>query len=281
MSEDPTGETNGTSATTGSSGVTRRRLLAGSATAAAAGLAGCLGTREGPVPAPTVTSDRIDDWRLLDESESTVFEQSYGPVTVTALEHTRIYEYVSVAEALSDAFGASGSPVVFFATRIDVRPAVDTLPGGIGRERLMTEVESAAVDAFRSQLRASGIENVEIVDEGTSTVKSRHTATTWQLEGEFDFDGEIPLPDGSTTDFSEAVPIASRLGVWHDGTDVLVAGGAHPAERLTETIGGALPDGVDAETAIGGLVDADAAEALATDPGSFDEDISLLLISVE
>ena len=281
MSEDPAGETNGKSATRGSSGVTRRRLLAGSATAAAAGLAGCLGTREGPVPAPTVTSDRIDDWRLLDESESTVFEQSYGPVTVTALEHTRIYEYVSVAEALSDAFGASGSPVVFFATRIDVRPAVDTLPGGIGRERLMTEVESAAVDAFRSQLRASGIENVEIVDEGTSTVKSGHTATTWRLEGEFDFDGEVPLPDGSTTDFSEAVPIASRLGVWHDGTDVLVAGGAHPAERLTETIDGALPDGVDAETAIGGLAGADAAEALATEPGSFDEDISLLLISVE
>lgn len=283
MSEKPTEAeaTKGGDATSRATGVTRRRLLAGSATAAAVGVAGCLGTREGPVPAPTVTSDRIDDWRLLDESESTVFEQSYGPVTVTALEHTRIYEYVSVAEALSDAFGASGSPVVFFATRIDVRPALDSLPAGVGRERLMTEVESAAVDAFRSQLRASGIENVDIVDEGTSTVKSGNTATTWQLEGEFEFDGEIPLPDGSTSDFAETVPIASRLGVWHDGTDAIVAGGAHPAEPLTETIDGALPDVVDAETVISGLADAEGAEALATEPGSFDEDISLLLISVE
>lgn len=131
MSEEPR-EGRGRAATTsGLTSVTRRRLLAGGAAVAVAGLAGCLGTRDGPVPEPRVTSDRIDDgWRLLDESESTVFEQSYGPVTVTALEHTRIYEYVSVAEALSEAFGASGSPVVFFATRIDIRPAIDSLPAG-------------------------------------------------------------------------------------------------------------------------------------------------------
>jgi len=229
-----------------------------------------------------VTSDRIDDgWRLLDESESTVFEQSYGPVTVTALEHTRIYEYVSVAEALSEAFGASGSPVVFFATRIDIRPAIDSLPAGIGRDRLMTEVESAAVEAFRSQLNASGIENVEIVDQGTSTVETGHTATTWRLTGEFAFEGEIPTAGGSTADLGETVDIEARLGVWHDGTDVLVAGGAHPAEPLIETIDEALPNLIDAETAIGAVADAEAADALATESDTFDEEISALLISVE
>ncbi|WP_050031708.1 hypothetical protein [Halorubrum halophilum] len=263
-------------------GVTRRRLLAGGAAVAAAGLAGCLGGRDGPLPEPTVTSDRIDDgWRLLDESESTVFEQSYGPVTVTALEHTRIYEYVSVAEALSETFGASGSPVVFFATRIDVRPAIDSLPAGVGRDRLMAEVETAAVDAFRSQLSASGIENVEIVDEGTSTVRSGHTATTWQLEGEFAVDGELPLPDGSTRDLAETVEIESRLGVWHDGTDVLVAGGAHPAEPLTGVIDDALPSLIDAETFLEETADEETRDALATEPGTFDEEISALLISVE
>ena len=263
-------------------GVTRRRLLAGGAAVAVAGLSGCLGTRDGPVPAPEVTSDRIDDgWRLFDESESTVFEQSYGPVTVTALEHTNVYEYVSVAEALSGPFDASGSPVVFFATRIDIRPAIDSLPAGIGRDRLMAEVETAAVDAFRSQLRASGIENVEIVDEGTSTVETGHTATTWQLEGEFTFDGEVPLPDGSTRSLGETIEIESRLGVWHDGTDVLVAGGAHPAEPITETIDEALPSLIDAETLLDEIADEETREALATEPGTFDEEISALLVSVE
>ncbi|WP_186313434.1 hypothetical protein [Halorubrum salsamenti] len=263
-------------------GVTRRRLLAGGAAVAVAGLAGCLGTRDGPVPEPTVTSDRIDDgWRLLDESESTVFEQSYGPVTVTALEHTLIYEYVSVAEALSETFGASGSPVVFFATRIDVRPAIDSLPADVGRDRLMSEVETAAVDAFRSQLNASGIENVEIVDQGTSTVETGHTATTWKLAGEFAFEGEAPLPDGSTTSLSETVEIESRLGVWHDGTDVLVAGGAYPAEPLTRVIDDSLPSVIDAETFLEETADEETRAALATEPAAFDEEISALLVSVE
>ncbi|ELZ40673.1 hypothetical protein C471_07816 [Halorubrum saccharovorum DSM 1137] len=281
MSEKPIGgEPAGSIGNT--AGVTRRRVLAGGGAVAVAGLAGCLGTRNGPVPEPEVTSDRIGDgWRLLDESESTVFEQSYGPVTVTALEHTRIYEYVSVAEALSETVGASGSPVVFFATRIDVRPAIDSLPAGIGRDRLMSEVETAAVDAFRSQLNASGIENVEIVDRGTSTVETGHTATTWQLGGEFTFDGEVPLPDGSARAISETVEIESRLGVWHDGTDVLVAGGAYPAEPLTQVIDDALPNLIDAETFLEETADAEAREALATEPGTFDEEVSALLVSVE
>jgi hypothetical protein len=276
------GERGTRGATGDATGVTRRRLLAGGAAVGVAGLAGCLGGRDGAVPAPEVTSDRIEDgWRLRDESAGAIVERSYGPVTVSALEHTRIYEYAPVAEALSEAFGASGSPVVFFATRIDIRPAIDALPAGIGRDRLMAEVESAAVDAFRSQLNANGIEDVEVVDEGISTVQSGHTATTWRLEGEFAVDGEVALPTGSTASLDEPVPIGSRLGVWHDGTDVIVAGGAYPAESLTETVDGALPDAIDAETAIEAVADAEAADALATEPGTFDEDVSLLLISVE
>ncbi|WP_280587337.1 hypothetical protein [Halorubrum sp. Boch-26] len=262
-------------------GTTRRRLLAAGASAAAVGLAGCLGTRDGPVPEPTVTSDRIDDgWRLLDESESTVFEQAYGPVTVRALERTLIYEYVSVAEALDETFGASGSPVVFFATRIDLRPSLDALPAGVGRDRLMAEVEPAAVDAFRAQLRNAGIENLEAVDEGTTTVTGGHTATAWRFEGEFALDGEIPLPDGSTTAVDEPVGATARLAVWHDGTDVLVAGGAFPSEAVTEVIGDSLPGSIDGEAVVESVGDAETAETLATDPAAFDEEISALIVSV-
>ncbi|MFC5133256.1 MULTISPECIES: hypothetical protein [Haloferacaceae] len=263
-------------------GVTRRRFLAGGASAAAVGLAGCLGTRDGPVPAPTVTSDRIDDgWRLLEESESTVFEEAFGPVTVRAIEHTRAYEYVSVADALSGTFDAGGSPVVFFSTRIDLRPAIDTLPGGVGRDRLMGEVETAALDAFRGQLRSSGIEGIEVVEEGTTTVETGHTATAWRLTGEFAFEGELPLPDGSTTTIDETAEIEARLGVWHDGTDVLVAGGAYPTEPLSDAIDEALPDAIDAETVLDATTDEETAAALSTEPETFDEEIDALLVSVE
>ena len=234
------------------------------------------------MPAPTVTSDRIDDgWRLLEESESTVFEEAFGPVTVRALEHTRAYEYVSVADALEEAFDADSSPVVFFSTRIDLRPAVDTLPGGVGRDGLMDEVETAALDAFRGQLRASGIEGVEVETEGTTTVETGHTATTWRLTGGFAFEGELPLPDGSTTTIDDTIEIEARLGVWHDGTDVLVAGGAYPAEPLANVLDEALPDVIDAETALDSATDEETAAALLTEPETFDEEVSALLVSVE
>ena len=274
--------TNGSSEASAASATTttRRRLLAGGAAVGVGGLAGCLGGRDGGVPAPEVTSDRIEDWRQSDASESTVFERSYGPVTVRALERTRVFEYAPVADALTGTVDASGSPVVFFATRIDLRPAVDRLPGGVGRDRVMSQVEAAATDAFRARLRTGGIEDVAVAEEMTTTVRSGHTATAWRLTGEYALDGELPLPTGSTTDVGGALDTGARLGVWHDGTDVIVAGGAYPTEPLLAVVGDALPAGVDAEAAVTRLAGEEAAAALATDPADFDVDVSQLLISV-
>ncbi|TKX43381.1 MULTISPECIES: hypothetical protein [unclassified Halorubrum] len=259
---------------------TRRRLLAGGAAVGVAGLAGCLGGRDGPVPAPEVTSDRIEDWRRTDASEGTASEQSYGPVTVRALERTRIFEYAPVADALAEIVDADGSPVVFFATRVDLRPAIDRLPGEVGRDRVMSEVETAAVDAFRTRLRNAGIEDVQVADEGITTVRSGHTATAWRLTGAYAIDGAIPLPNGTTAEIDRRLEIGARLGVWHDGTDVIVSGGAYPTERLTAVLDESLPDAVDAETVVRRVADAETAEALATDPAEFDIEVSQLLISV-
>lgn len=259
---------------------TRRRLLAAGATVALGGLSGCLGGRDGPVPSPTVTSDRIDDWRLTDDSQGTAFEESYGPVSARALERTRTYEYAPVADALAETVDASASPVTFFATRIDLRPAVDQLPGEVGRDRVMDRVEAAATEVFRARLRDSGVEDVRIADEGISTVRSGNTATVWRLTGAYALDGAVPLPDGSTATVDGRVEMGARLGVWHDGTDALVAGGAYPTEPLIGVFDEALPAAVDAETAVSELADAETAAALATDPAAFDEDVSQLLISV-
>ena len=268
------------SAVDGAAVTTRRRLLAGGAAVGVAGLAGCIGGRDGPVPAPEVTSDRIEDWRRVDEFRGTAFERSYGLVTLRAREHTRAYEHAPVADALAETVAAEGSPVVLFATRLDLRPAIDRLPGEIGRDRIVSEVEAAATDVFRAQLRDAGVEDVEIAEEGVSTVKSGHTATVWRLTGAYALDGAISLPTGSTTDVDATLDAGARLGVWHDGTDVVVAGGAYPTESLIGVIDAALPDSVDAENLVRRLAGADAAETLATDPAEFDVEVSQLLISV-
>ena len=263
------------------SGLTRRRLLATGAAVGLAATAGCLDTREGAVPEPVVTDDRIDeDWRLVDESNEVIFEESLGPITLQALEHTHIYEYVPVAEALVETLGAEGSPVLFFATRVDIRPAIDRLPGGVGLGRLMEEIRPAAEEAFRRQLDEGGVEDVTLEETDSTTVASGHTATTALFTAGYPIEGETPLPDGSTEPVDNVVEIEARLGVWHDGTDVIVSGGAYPTEPLNDVLSRALPDDVP-ETPLLDEVDDTHEDALATEPETFAETVDALLISVE
>ena len=261
---------------------TRRRLLATSAAAGAVATAGCLGTRDGDVPDPSVVDQRIDDgWRLIDESDGLVFEESFGPVTIQALERTDVYEYVDVAEALAEAFGVSGSPVLFFASRIDLRPAIDQLPGGIGRGRLMEEVRPAAEAAFRDQLRESGLEDVELEETETVTVTSGFEATAFRFTARFPMEGEMESPVGGTESVDGVLDLEARLAVWHDGTDVLLSGGAYPTEPISDVIDRSLTDALDADDVIEETLDEETADVLATDPETFAEAVDALLVSVE
>lgn len=256
----------------------RRQLLAAGATAGAVAAAGCLGTREGAVPAPTVTDDRIDnEWRLVDESNDQVFEESYGPITVQALSRSTVYEYVSVAESIAETLDAEGSPVMFFTTRIDLRPAIDSLPFGVGRDRIMTEVETAAEEAFRAELENSGIENVDTADTRTIEVDTGHEATLFEFSGTYPVAGELSF-GGLSQSFDDEIEIAAHVGVWHDGTDVLLAGGAYPTDPLVEPFEETIED---APVEVGDVLDSDTEEALSTDPETFEEDIDALLRSVE
>ena len=262
--------------------VTRRRLLAAGATAGVLATAGCLGTRDGAVPDPVVTDDRIDDgWRLVDDSDGVVFEESFGPVTVRALERTDVYEYVDLAEALAETFDADGSPVIFFASRIDIRPAIDGLPGGIGRDRFMEEVRPAARAAFRDQLADGGLEDVERADADTVEVAGGHIAAADRFTARFALEGETSLPDGTTEPIADVVEVEARLATWHDGTDVLLAGGAYPTDPVSAVLERALSGPVDGDDALEELTDGDDADALATEPETFAEAVDALLVSVE
>ena len=265
---------------TRSTDLTRRRLLAAGAAASVLATAGCLGTRDGEVPEPVVTDDSIEeDWRLVDTSDSVAFEETFGPVTVRALERTVVHEYVDMAEAVAEAFDADGSPVTFFAARIDLRPALDGLPGGLGRDRLMGEVRAAAEAAFRDQLHGTGVTDVERVDSGETTVDGGHTAATSEFAARFGIDWEVPLLDGSTTTIDDVAEMTARLAVWHDGTDVLISGGAHPAEPLSDVVDRSIDAPVDGEAVIGEL--ADDSDVLSADPVLFADAIDALIPSVE
>ena len=259
--------------------LSRRRLLASAAAIGTVGLAGCLGTREGEVPAPVVTNPRIDDgWRLVEEMSETVFSQDVGPVTVEAHARSVVYEYASVADALAEALDGSGSPVLFFTVRIDLRPAVDGLPFGLGRTQLMEEIEPAAAEAFRQLLRDGGIENVQTAATSVIDVDAGHTATEFLFTGHFPVSGNLNLGSGLSESIADEFEIESRLAIWHDGTDVLLAGGAYPTEPLDGVFESAIGD---AAVSLAELVGDGYSVTLAQDPGTYAEDIELLLRSVE
>lgn len=259
--------------------LTRRKLLAATAAAGTVGLAGCLGTRDGPVPEPAITDDRIDDgWRLVDETSGEVFENDVGPITLRALQHTLLYEHVGVAEAVADAFDAQGSPVIVFASRIDLRPAIDSLPLGVGRAEVMEEVNAAAADAFRQQLQNAGIENVEQEDSSTIEIDSGHTADLREFTGDFAVDTEVEIRDGVTETISDAIDVRGKLAVWHDGTDALLSGGVYPADPVD----GVFEDAIGSQSIdLADVVGAETAETLSTDPAAFEEDVTALMKSVE
>ena len=258
--------------------LSRRRLLASAAAIGTVGLAGCLGTREGEVPAPVVTNPRIDDgWRLVEEMSETVFSQDVGPVTVEAHARSVVYEYASVADALAEALDASGSPVLFFTVRIDLRPAVDGLPFGLGRTQLMEEIEPAAAEAFRQLLRDGGIENVQTVATSEIDIDAGHQATEFLFTGNFPVTGTMDLGAGLTGSIADEFEIESRLAIWHDGTDLLLAGGAYPTRPMDAVFENAIGD---APVALAELVGESHSTTLAQDPETYAAEIELLLRSV-
>ncbi|MFA9516685.1 hypothetical protein ACERIT_05645 [Halopenitus sp. H-Gu1] len=255
--------------------LTRRKLLASTGAIGTVGLAGCLGGRDGEVPPPEVTDDRIEEWELVDESSGTIFEREVGPVTVTALEHTLAYEHRGVAAAVAETFDSDGSPVVLFATRVDLRPGLDRLPFGIGRDRVMSQVETAADKAFRRQLASAGLEDIRRTNEGTLEIDTGHEATVYTYRASFSTASTVEIAPGVTEEVTGTVEMEGRVAVWHDGRDVLLAGGTYPIERLTTAIDEGLPEGgPDAEE----LVDS---EALSADPTTYEEDVEALIVSVE
>jgi len=161
---------------------------------------------------------------------------------------------------------------IAFATRIDIDPALDRLPGGIGRAELMDRIEEAGVNGFEDQLGATGIEDVETVGETTITTDAGDETTATEYEGAYAFDDvTFPVTDDRTITLEGGdLSVSGWLATWHDGTGPLIAGGVYPGENFTRTVEEALTDGI--------LVRLDV--DLGLDPATYREEVIDLLGSV-
>jgi len=247
--------------------ITRRQAIAGGGLVAllgaGLGVAHVLRPTEAMLPTVPDADLEADGWVKVDEAIETVLEDSVGPVNVEATAGTVRYENQALltdirdtpvtieflgetlTEALGDYLGSAFEQTmgVFAATKIDVTPHVDELPGGLGRAEVMAPVVSQAQEQFEGQLRDAGLENVRQVETGTFEVATGEAARLFEYRATFVFgEANVSIRGASVSISGGEIEIAGYLAVWHDGRNVLLAAGAHPNENyadvVTETIRG-------------------------------------------
>ena len=222
-------------------GMNRRRFLTASGVAGLAGLAGCNNvatTALGSVAPPDVPTAALDEggWVLQEEDSREVFEEDYGPVTVTAKAHSLVYTDDELASKVeTDTLGSvAGTFATFAATRVKFSPDLTSLPESVGREQLVDQVEANSKAQFEQRMRDAGLSDVAEVETGEMQVDTGETArytgygAAFEV-GEFSFD--LPNGDPMTIDV-DAIGVAGDLAVWVHEDSVLIAGGAYPAENF-------------------------------------------------
>lgn len=218
----------------------RRHFVGAAAGIGLLGLSGCVASAS-PSP-PDVPDDQLDagNWELVREEQEEAFNESYAGQEITATATTEVYENAALREDLAEkTLGeVSDAPVTFFASRVTFDPDLTNLPGGVGRDQILDEVEANARDTLEGQMESSGVETIETVDEGTLTVDSGDEARRTDLEGLLAFEPiSVPVSEGETIELDEdGIPVAGRLAVWHAEESVLVAGGAFPAENFAADV---------------------------------------------
>lgn len=207
---------------------------------------------------PTVPADELEEngWVRIDQTVETVLDDA-GPVTVEAIASTLRYENEglktdiqdtpvtieyrgqtttgTLGDYLGEAFDQSMG--VFAATKIDLTPHVDELPGGLGRAEVMDPVLTQARAQFEGQLSDAGLEDVRQVGSDTIEVETGQAAEFFEYRASFTFEKMDATLQGTTITIpGDEIEIAGYLAVWHNGRNVLVAAGAHPNENYANTI---------------------------------------------
>ncbi len=226
----------------------RRRYLAAAASTGLAALAGC-STAVGEVAPPDVPTDQLNEggWERTDEDTRTVFEESYGPVTVTAKAHSLTYSDTALRESIREkTLGTIDAQVaVYSATHIDFGPDLNNLPGGVGRAQLLDQTEQSARSQFRSRMESVGLQDITRSSTGSLTVDTGEEASVTEYEATFPVDSFSAEFRGETLAVDlDDLSVAGTLAVWNHGDYVLVAGGAYPAQNAATSEATELSDAI-------------------------------------
>jgi len=218
----------------------RRAFIGAAAGVGLAGVSGCVASAQ--ARPPEVPESRLEGggWTLVREEQRKVFEREYAGQQLTATATTEIYADAAFRKQLAEkTLGQiTEAPASFFASRVTFDPDITSLPGGIGRESIVDEIESQSRQQLKDQMRNAGVEDVSQSDAGSFQVQTGEDARQTNFEGVLPFGPiEFPVDDDRTVKIeADEITIKGHLGVWHHGDSVLVAGGAYPGENYARKV---------------------------------------------
>ena len=228
----------------------RRSYLAAATAAGSSLLAGCSFFAAASAPEPEVPADRLrqNGWERTDQTEQTVFERAYAGVTVTAVSNTVQYADAALAADVEEkSLGeVTTSLNTFFASRIDVSPALDDLPAGVGEAEIVSRVDSRARTRFETQLADRGLVSIAATGERDFSVETGGTADLVEYTAAFPVDEiSFRVTDGESVALDATrIEVAGYLATWDSGDYLIVAGGAHPTENYAQSVEESLSDAV-------------------------------------
>ncbi|MFB6270887.1 MAG: hypothetical protein ABEH83_13155, partial [Halobacterium sp.] len=129
-----------------------------------------------------------------------------------------------------------GRLAIYSASHINFSPDLNNLPGSVGRQEVISEVESAANEQFKQRMEENGLENVQETGEEPFETDSGKSPGVKTYSAEFPV-GTVEYETGGETISIDvgSIAVSGDLAVWNEGDYVIVAGGAYPAENFSKT----------------------------------------------
>jgi hypothetical protein len=168
---------------------------------------------------PSVPSEKLTDWELVEEGTETVFKLPAARVVGA----TRQYEDEQMRRAVREATdGTIDHKFRFFAaTKLGFDPM---LPPGTLPSMILPTMQSEARKKFKRRLENRGVTDIRRARTERMRVRSGNRARLTR------YDGTDPVVDGG-------LPVTGWVGVWNDGTDFYVVTGGYPGVPLADALG--------------------------------------------
>ena len=163
------------------------------------------------IPPPSVSSERLTDWRQTDQT----IDSPFSTPMVSVYTHTLVYEESTQRARIRDETGVDHPWKFFFTSRIQLDPPHS--PNPVLTSLIRTRVDRAFVD----RLAGRGLDEITNGESHTVSLGSvRGRRTRYAARLTVDGAGDEPLD----------IPIEAYVTVWADD-GYRLAGGAYPAGR--------------------------------------------------